>query len=121
VFKLIFFIRNHTLENIKFKFLILYLLNVTDILFTVFLLSTGLFLETNFLMAKAVQSLSTSFILKVVLPAVLLFCLYIRMKKANETQLKQSNIIINVVTIAYSVINLWHLVCFLLLGISLLS
>ena len=118
---MISFISNHTLENIKFKFLILYLLNVTDILFTIFLLSTGLFLEANFLMAKAVQSLPTSFMLKIVLPAVLLLCLYIRMRKANETQLKQSNIIINVVITAYSIINLWHLVCLFLLGISLLS
>lgn len=118
---MISFISNHTLENIKFKFLILYILNVTDMLFTVFLLYTGLFIEINFLMAKALQSLPASFMLKIVLPAVLLLCLYIRMRKANETQLKQSNIIINVVITVYLVINLWHLVCFLLLGITLLS
>ncbi|WP_435790683.1 DUF5658 family protein [Clostridium sp.] len=59
--------------------------------------------------------------LKIVLPAVLLLCLYIRMRKANENQLNKSNIVINVVITAYSLINLWHLVCFLLLGISLLG
>ena len=99
---LIPFINNHTLENIKYKFLILYLLNVTDIIFTLSLLATGLFLEANILMAKAVESISASFILKIVLPAALLLCLYIRMKKASEKQLKQSNIIINVTTTAYS-------------------
>ena len=118
---MISFISNHTLEKIKLKFLILYILNVTDMLFTIFLLSTGLFIEINFLMEKAVQSLLVSFMLKIVLPAVLLLYLYIRMRKANETQLKQSNIIINVVCTAYLLINLWHLVCLLLLGISLLS
>jgi len=112
------FISSHTLENIKSKFLILYFLNVTDILFTTFLLSTGLFLETNFLMVKAVQSFSASFILKIMLPAVLLLCLYIRMKKATETQLKQSNIITNIAIVVYLIINLWHLVCLFLLGMS---
>lgn len=121
VFTLVTFIKNYTLRNIKYKFFILYLLNVTDILFTILLLSTGLFLETNFLMTKALQSLSTSFILKIVLPAVLLLCLYIRMKKANETQLKQSNIIINIATSVYLIINFWHLICFLLLGLFTLS
>ncbi|MBZ9625370.1 DUF5658 family protein [Clostridium sp. FP2] len=121
MFTLITFIKNYTLRNIKYKLFILYLLNVTDILFTILLLSTGLFLETNFLMTKALQSLSTSFILKIVLPAVLLLCLYIRMKKANETQLKQSNIIINIATSVYLIINFWHLICFLLLGLFTLS
>ena len=118
---MISFISKHTLENIKYKFLILYILNVTDMLFTIFLLSTGLFIEINYLMAKALQSLPSSFMLKIILPAALLLCLYIRMKKADETQLKQSNIIINVVITAYLIINFWHLVCVFLLCISLLS
>ena len=119
-FALISFIKTYSLENIKYKLLVKYLLNVTDILFTIVLLSTGLYLEANVLMAKAVESLLASFILKILFPAVLLICLYIRMKKANETQLKKSNIIINIATAIYSVINLWHLICVLLLGLFLL-
>ena len=119
-FTLIAFIKTYSLENIKYKLLVIYLLNVTDILFTMMLLSTGLYLEANVLMANAVESLLASFILKILFPGVLLFCLYIRMKKANETQLKQSNIIINIATAVYSVINLWHLICVLLLGLFLL-
>jgi len=72
-------------------------------------------------MEKAVQSLLASFMLKIVLPAVLLLYVYIRMRKANEIQLKQSNIIINAAIIAYLLINIWHLVCLLLLGISLIG
>ena len=119
-FTLIAFIKTYTLENIKYKLLVIYLLNVTDILFTILLLSTGLYLEANVLMIKALESIIGSFILKILFPAVLLFCLYIRMKKANETQLKQSNIIINIATAVYSIINLWHLICILLLGLFLL-
>lgn len=113
---LITFIKTYTLENIKRKLLILYLLNVTDICFTLLLLSTGLFMEANLLMERAVQSLSTSFILKIVLPATLLFYLYIRMKNASEKQLKQSNIVINIATAVYTIINIFHLIWFLLFG-----
>ncbi|WP_253200438.1 DUF5658 family protein [Clostridium sp. CF012] len=109
-----FFIKTYTFENIKYKLLLLYLLNVTDILFTLLLLSTGLFMEANFLMAKAVQSISSSFILKIVLPAVLLLYIYLRMKKATGTQLKQSNLILNIITGVYIIINISHLVWFLL-------
>ncbi|MGH4137629.1 DUF5658 family protein [Clostridium sp.] len=114
---MILFIKTYTFENVKYKLLILYLLNVTDILFTTLLVSTGLFMEANFLMANAVQSLSASFILKIVLPAVLLLYIYIRMKKANETQLKQSNIIINIISGIYIIINISHLIWLLLLAI----
>lgn len=117
VFKLMYFIKTYTFENIKHKLLLLYLLNVTDILFTLLLLSTGLFMEANFLMVKAVESVSVSFILKIVLPAVLLLFIYIRMKKANETQLKQSNIILNIITGVYIIINISHLIWFLLFGL----
>ena len=111
-----FFIKTYTFENIKYKLLLLYLLNVTDILFTHLLLSTGLFMEANFLMVKAVQNISSSFMLKIVLPAVLLLYIYLRMKKASETQLKQSNLILNIITGVYIIINISHLVWFLLFG-----
>jgi hypothetical protein len=114
--KLISFIKSYTLENIKHKLLILYLLNVTDIIFTLLLLSTGLFIEANVLMAKAVDSLLASFILKVILPAALISYLYIRMKKASEKQLKQSNILLSFATVVYAIINVFHLICFLLFG-----
>jgi hypothetical protein len=115
--KLIFFIKSYTLENIKSKLLILYLLNVTDIIFTLLLLSTGLFMEANMLMAKAVNSLLSSFMLKIVLPAALLFYIYFRMKNASEKQLKQSNILLSIATGVYVVINVFHLIYLLLFGL----
>lgn len=114
---LIPFIKNFTIDNIKHKLLILYLLNVTDIFFTLLLLATGLFVEANMLMAKAVESITVSFILKIILPAALLFYLYIRMKNANVKQLKKSNTIINIAIIFYSLINISHFICFMLLGL----
>lgn len=71
-------------------------------------------MEANVLMAKAVDSLLSSFLLKVVLPAALLFYLYFRMKNASEKQLKQSNILLSVATGVYAIINIFHLVYFLM-------
>lgn len=113
---LIVFMKNHSLENIKHKLLLLYLFNVTDIVFTLLLLATGYYMEANLLMAKAVQNLFVSFMLKVLLPAVLLFYIYIRIKTASEKQLKQSNILLNMATIVYAIINISHLVWFSLYG-----
>lgn len=112
---MITFIKNFSLENIKFKLIVLYLLNITDIIFTVLLLGTGFYMEANSLMVDAVQSPSASFILKVLLPALLLVFLYIRMKKATETQLKKSNIVINIAISIYTLVNISHLVWFSLL------
>lgn len=117
VLVLIAFIKNYTLETINQKLLVLYLLNIADICFTLLLLSTGSFIEANLLMAKAVQSLSASFILKIMLPATLLLYLYIRMKKASEKQLKQSNIILNIAIAVYTLINISHLIYFFLFGL----
>lgn len=114
------FITNYSLENIKHKLLILYLLNVTDIIFTLLLLSTGLFIEANVLMAKAVDSLFASFILKFILPAALISYLYIRMKKASENQLKRSNIVLNAATAVYALINIFHLIYLSLFGLFIL-
>ena len=77
-------------------------------------------MEANTLMVKAVQSLSASFILKIVLPAALLFYLYLRMKNASEKQLKQSNIVINIATAVYTIINIGHLICFSLFGLFII-
>ena len=71
-------------------------------------------MEANILMVKVVDSLFASFMLKVVLPAALLSYLYFRMRKASEKQLKQSNILLSAATVSYIVINVLHLIYFLL-------
>jgi hypothetical protein len=78
-------------------------------------------MEANILMIKAVESIPLSFILKILLPATLLFYLYIRMKKASEKQLKKSNTIINIAIAFYSLINISHFVYFLMFGLFLLA
>jgi hypothetical protein len=111
-FRMIAFIKNYSLENIKNKLLILYILNVTDIISTLLLVGTGFYMEANTLMIKAVQSPTESIALKVVLPAVLLICIYFRMQKASDQQLKKANFFISGTTAIYALINISHLVWF---------
>jgi hypothetical protein len=94
----------------KKKFILLYLLNVTDIIFTLLLLQTGLFAEVNILMIKAVQSPIASIILKIIIPAILLYYLYLSVKSSDEENLKASNIAVNISLTIYALVNLSHLV-----------
>ena len=107
---MITFIKNYHVENIKKKFIILYLLNVADIIFTLLLLQTGYFTEVNFFMTEVVQNPLLSFLLKVVLPAILLAYIYQRIKDAEISQLKASNIAVNISLTIYALVNLSHLV-----------
>lgn len=117
VLNIIIFLRSYSLKDIKNKFIAIYILNVTDIIFTILLLSTGFYMEANILMVKAVESILVSFILKVVLPAVIFMLIYFRMQGATDQQLKKSNIFINGAIIMYTLINVSHLVWFLMLPI----
>lgn len=81
-----------------------------DLIFTVLLLQTGYFTEMNILMVKVVKSPFASILIKIILPALLLYYVYRKMKYANESQLKDSNIAINFSLIIYLLVNLSHLV-----------
>ena len=114
---MIAFIKNYNLESIRKKFILLYFLNITDIIFTVLLLQTGYFTEVNILMVKAVQSPVASILIKIVLPAILLFHLYRSIRAADISQLKASNIAVNISLTIYILVNLSHLVWVALLPV----
>lgn len=111
------YVKDYSLDNLKNKLILLYVLNVTDIVFTLLLLNTGYYIEANILMTSAVQSYTASFGLKILLPAILLLYISYRLKSANTRQLKNSNIMISSITVVYAVINLSHLLWFSLLPI----
>jgi hypothetical protein len=99
------------LESIKKKLIAIYILNVTDIIFTIFLVNTSMFLEVNAIMATFVNNRQfLSILIKIVIPLVLLLRVYQRMKDATEKQLYQSNIIVNACLIFYGLINISHVV-----------
>lgn len=108
---MITFIKNSELVSIKKKLMLLYILNVVDIIFTLSLLRTGLFQEVNFFMVNAVKSPLISLLLKIILPAFLLYYFYIRIKASDDQdQLKVSNIGINISLTLYTLVNLSHLI-----------
>jgi len=108
---LISILKTGKLGSIRKKLIIVYILNVTDIIFTIFLVNTGMFLEVNALMVQLVNNRQLlSIMIKVVIPFVLMLWVYQRMKDATEKQLFQSNILINGCLIYYGLINLSHVV-----------
>lgn len=118
---MITFIKNYNAECIKKKLIILYILNVTDIIFTVLLLQTGYFAEVNIFMIKAVQNPVFSILLKIILPALLLIYIFRRMKLADLSQLKAANIAVNISLTIYSLVNLSHIVWVALLPLFILK
>lgn len=104
-------LRKRDLDSIGRKLAIMYILNLTDIIFTILLINTGMFLEANSIMAPLVNHKQfLSIIIKIVVPFVLLITVYKRMKDGTEKQLYQSNIMINVCLIFYGIINISHVV-----------
>lgn len=103
------FIKCCTYKNIQKKLILLYSLNISDILFTLVLLKTGLFREANGIVAGFVGNTALSLFIKIVFVGILLFVIFKRMESATVKQLKKSNIIIDIAIGAYIIINLMHL------------
>jgi heme/copper-type cytochrome/quinol oxidase subunit 4 len=78
-------------------------------------------MEANTLMSGAVKSYTASFLLKIVLPAILFIIMFFRMKKATDRQLRHSNFFITGALILYTFINISHLICFAILPIFILA
>lgn len=114
---MITFIKSYNLDMIRKKLLLLYILNVTDILFTLLLLRTGFFTEVNIFMVNAVQSPLASFLLKIILPAALLYYLYRKICTSDLSQLKATNIGINISLSIYALVNISHIVWVALLPV----
>ncbi|WP_228731176.1 DUF5658 family protein [Clostridium zeae] len=109
------FIKNYNLSIIKQKLLIIYLLNISDIFFTLILVNSGYFYEGNTLMAVILNTPLLAVLCKILIPATLIVIIYNRMKKATLNQLIYSNKIIIACIILYSFINLLHLIWLVLL------
>lgn len=107
-------IKGYTLDKVKIKFIILYILNVTDIIFTLILMNTGFFSEANYVMKSIVDNPLTSLLLKIILPGILLIYIYLRMKNATNEQLKKAKWLVNGIVIFYIIINIMHLIYFAL-------
>lgn len=108
------YIKFHTLPNIQKKLILLFILNTTDIIFTLILLSTGLFIEVNIIMVNIVESLMVALGLKFGLIGGLIGLEYKRIEQDTERQLFGANIAIGVVLVVYVIINIMHVLWCLL-------
>lgn len=112
---MIAFIKDHNINNIRKKLIILYLLNVSDIIFTLALLRTGMFREINIFMINAVENTMLSILLKIIFPAGILYYLYKRVSFSDKKQLHAANIGILISLTMYSLVNLSHMLWVVLL------
>jgi len=104
------FIKDSSFDGIKKKLIIIYILNVIDIMFTRLLLKTGLFGEINIIMQKAVLSATASFWLKIVIPAILVLYVIKRIKNTNQEMLRKANIAFSLLMGMYILIDTSHIV-----------
>ena len=98
-----------SLRNVRFKLLILYLLNILDLFFTQKLLATGGFFEANPIMSGIMDEPDYLLLIKVLFPLFLVCFLSLRLRKANRHQLMISNRIITGSLIVYGAVNLMHI------------
>lgn len=105
------FLKSYTLENFKVKMTLLYILNLTDTIFTQFVLfkAPALFKESN----PILQAIVTDYpvvLIKIFLPPILFFMWYKRIKISNNKELKSSRNTLLVLITVYSVVNVMHII-----------
>ncbi len=97
------------------KLVLLYGLNLVDWMCTEVLLATGLFYEANPLMSGVLPHFLPTLLLKGLLPlAMSLLCAWL-FRRSGLRESPVSSVLLNGGIVAYSLVNLWHIVNFLLL------
>ena len=93
----------------------LYGLNLLDWLCTAVLLSSGRFVEANPVMSPVLDSFVGTLLIKGLLPLVLVIICALIFKLSRLEESRLANTLLNIGIVAYSLVNLWHIVNFLLL------
>ena len=96
-------------NKISKNLFLLYFLNLSDWLSTVYLLNTGKFMEANPFMLPFMNSALTSFLAKGILPLALVLFINYRANYATAKQVKLANRVVGVGITIYTLINLMHL------------
>ena len=94
---------------------LLYFLNVTDWVCTEVLLASGYFVEANPLMKPFMGGMAQSALIKCVLPLGLVLLCALLFKLAGAEENRFANAMLTIGTVAYSLVNLWHIFNFVLL------
>lgn len=107
-----------TQKKIMMVFLLIYILNCTDLLFTYTYLKTGIFFEFNPVMRLLLISPYLAILAKIILPAIFLIYFFFRLEEHSTSSLKLCKIGATLLTLVYTFINslhLYYLIYFLLL------
>lgn len=89
------------------RFAILYFLNLSDYLFTLVLISSGLFIEANPLLSLSIDGMG-GFLAKCILPLLLIF--YIRLRFINNPpkNINAAKLMLDIILSFYFFINCFH-------------
>ena len=87
--------------------ILIYILNIFDYLFTLVLVSSGLFIEANPFLSTDIQGIG-GFILKFALPLILLSYLHIRFSVSTVKSEKAVKILLYLMLSYYVIINAFH-------------
>lgn len=107
--------KQHTGISFYGRLGLLYFLNLIDWLCTEVLIGSGKFTEANPVMQPVLNGFVSTLIIKGVLPLVLIVVCAALFRVCGESENKIANIIISIGIIAYSLVNLWHILNFVLL------
>ncbi|MFA9422998.1 MAG: DUF5658 family protein [Sedimentibacter sp.] len=104
---------NYILKSLTIskKLLLIYVLNISDVIFTIFLINSTYFVEANPLLAAFSYTPHTMFLFKAIVPGLLLLFVYIIINHISKKQFTLCNKLINFSLIAYTLVNILHLVC----------
>ena len=104
-------IRGNSKYKLKKILIFLYLLNLSDLLFTKFLLTSApdLFIEVNFFLNTIIDGIVLYF-LKIGGMALILAYWYYRSEKSTIIQMKRSLLASKVLISVYAIINLIHII-----------
>lgn len=103
-------IRGNKKQILGKKLLILYILNITDLLFTKFLLSNGsnMFKEVNIFLKPIIND-NLAYLVKIGGMTIILIYWYWRSEKSNLSQINRSIKVSKVLLWIYIIINIMHL------------
>ena len=108
-------VKNDTILCTKKRLFLLFILNFSDWICTLSLLSTGYFEEANPLMKTVIANPLAGFIVKAAMPFVLIMTALYKIKNSDSKQLLIANNICLVGVSVYLLINIYHIICFSLI------
>lgn len=95
------------------RIIIIYALNISDYIFTLILIQSGMFTEINPILTMPINN-PWGFVLKCIIPLILLLCLRHRFRSISENQIKPVRYILDCTIGVYAIINIFH-ICWLIM------